>query len=119
MGTLNKVMPGQVTIINSDPNLGWYNDPPCTSPMGNLNLGTVARGDTVTKTIYVKNTGLRDFTDIAFSCDANPTTVGTLTAPNTGPLAKGASAGVDLTFASSPSATVGSPGYNLTAACSY
>ena len=44
---------GTVTAIN----LGVYSDVGCTQTLTSINWGNISPGDSVTKTIYVKNTG--------------------------------------------------------------
>jgi hypothetical protein len=44
---------GSITTVN----VGVYSDSACTLPLTSINWGTISPGTTVTKTIYVKNTG--------------------------------------------------------------
>ena len=43
--------------INTSPNLGVYSDYGCTSTLSSIDWGTITPGTTVTRPIYVKNTG--------------------------------------------------------------
>ncbi len=43
--------------ITTSPNIGVYSDSACTVPMTTIDWGSVSPGGTVTRTVYVKNTG--------------------------------------------------------------
>lgn len=43
--------------INVSANLGVYSDSACTTSLSTIDWGTITPGNTVTKTVYVKNTG--------------------------------------------------------------
>ena len=51
--------------INVSANLGVYSDSTCTTTLSAIDWGTITPGSTVTKTVYVKNTGTR--TSLALS----------------------------------------------------
>jgi hypothetical protein len=44
---------GTVTAIN----VGVYSDSGCTNPMTSIDWGTISPGNSITSTVYVKNTG--------------------------------------------------------------
>jgi uncharacterized membrane protein len=58
---------GTVTVI-STPNLAVYSDSACTQTLTSINWGSLAPGQTASKTIYIKNTGNVPLT---LSMDAN------------------------------------------------
>jgi hypothetical protein len=60
---------GSVTAIN----VGVYSDSSCTQNLTTIDWGTVAPGNSVTKTIYVKNTGNSDITLSMTKNSWNPT----------------------------------------------
>ncbi len=43
--------------INVTPNLGLYSDSACTISLSTLDWGAITAGNSITKTVYVKNTG--------------------------------------------------------------
>jgi hypothetical protein len=43
--------------VSTSANLGVYSDSACTTSLGSVSWGTLTPGGTITKTIYVKNTG--------------------------------------------------------------
>jgi archaellum component FlaG (FlaF/FlaG flagellin family) len=45
---------GSITVT---PNLSIYSDSACTNSLSTIDWGTITPGNTVTKTLYVKNTG--------------------------------------------------------------
>ena len=51
----NQAVPstGTITAVN----VGVYSDSACTQNLTSINWGSISPGDTVTRTIYVKNTG--------------------------------------------------------------
>ncbi|MEM4143340.1 MAG: hypothetical protein QW445_04275 [Candidatus Bathyarchaeia archaeon] len=53
--TVNKAIPATGTI--STINLEAYSDAACSQPLTSIDWGTISPGATVTKTIYLKNTG--------------------------------------------------------------
>jgi hypothetical protein len=60
---------GSVTAIN----VGVYSDSSCTQNLTTIDWGTVAPGNSVTKTVYVKNTGNSDITLSMTKNGWNPT----------------------------------------------
>jgi uncharacterized repeat protein (TIGR01451 family) len=60
---------GTVTAIN----VGVYSDAYCTQNLTSIDWGTMAPGDTVTRTIYVKNTGNAQITLNMTKTNWNPT----------------------------------------------
>jgi uncharacterized repeat protein (TIGR01451 family) len=59
---------GTVTAIN----VGVYSDVYCTQNLTSIDWGTMAPGDTVTRTIYVKNTGNSQITLSMTKTNWNP-----------------------------------------------
>ena len=53
--TVNKAIPSTGTI--STINVEVYSDSACSQPLSSINWGTLSPGATVTKTVYIKNTG--------------------------------------------------------------
>lgn len=53
--TVNKAIPSTGTI--STINVEVYSDSACSQPLASINWGTLSPGATVTKTVYIKNTG--------------------------------------------------------------
>ncbi len=43
--------------ITTSANIGVYSDSACTTPMTSIDWGTTSPGSSITRTIYVKNTG--------------------------------------------------------------
>jgi hypothetical protein len=60
---------GTVTTVN----VGVYSDSACTLPLTSINWGTISPGTTVTRTIYVKNTGNTQITLSMTTNGWNPT----------------------------------------------
>ena len=54
--TVNQNIPSS-GIVTTTPNLSVYSNSACTSTLAAIPWGTMTAGDTVTNTIYVKNTG--------------------------------------------------------------
>jgi len=48
--------------ITTSPNIGVYSDSGCTTNITSINWGSVAAGGSVTRTVYVKNTGTGSMT---------------------------------------------------------
>ena len=44
-------------IYTPNPSIEVYSDPECTTPLSQINWGTLNAGDTPTQTTYIKNTG--------------------------------------------------------------
>jgi hypothetical protein len=60
---------GTVTAVN----VGVYSNSACTQNLTSINWGTVSPGDSVTRTIYVKNTGNSQVTLSMTKTNWNPT----------------------------------------------
>jgi hypothetical protein len=43
--------------ITTTPNIGIFSDSACTTSLSSINWGSVAAGDSATRTVYIKNTG--------------------------------------------------------------
>jgi hypothetical protein len=58
-GLLNvsRTIPSSGTVVVSNPNLAVFSDSQCTQALTSLDWGSVSSGSSVTKTIYIKNTG--------------------------------------------------------------
>jgi hypothetical protein len=54
--TVNKTLSSQGSVIVS-PNLGIYSDSTCQTPLTTIDWGALSPGESVTKTVYIKNTG--------------------------------------------------------------
>lgn len=63
-----------VTSYGASSSLGVYSDSACRVPMTTINWGSVSPGGTVTKTVYVKNTGGTSLTLSMTTNKWNPTT---------------------------------------------
>jgi uncharacterized repeat protein (TIGR01451 family) len=59
---------GTVTAVN----VGVYSDSACTQNLTSINWGTLAPGDTATRTVYVKNTGNAPITLNMITTNWNP-----------------------------------------------
>ncbi|MEM2147134.1 MAG: hypothetical protein QXJ94_00820 [Candidatus Bathyarchaeia archaeon] len=68
--TVNKTIPatGSITTINVE----VYSDSGCTQVLTQIDWGTVSPGSTVTKTIYIKNTGNAQMTLSMTTSNWNP-----------------------------------------------
>lgn len=53
--SVNQTVPSTGTITSV--NVGVYSDSPCTVPLTSIDWGAIYPGNSVTRTIYVKNTG--------------------------------------------------------------
>jgi hypothetical protein len=91
---------GSVTV---SPNLGIYSDSNCQTPLTTIDWGNLSPGGSVTKTVYIKNTGSGVSLNINMSpsnwSPANVTNYITLTwNPTSTTLAPGASTAATLTL---------------------
>jgi len=64
--TINQDVPTSGTITTS-PNVGVFSDTACTQSLTSLTWGTIAPGNSVTRTIYVKNTGAGASIDLSMT----------------------------------------------------
>ncbi len=55
--TINKTISSTGTIVVSTPNLGIFSDSQCTQSLTIFDWGSIAPDTSVTKTIYIKNSG--------------------------------------------------------------
>ncbi len=62
------------TGVVASANLGVYADSACTQPLTSISWGTVSPGDSITKTLYVKNTGTQPVTLTMSKTNWNPAT---------------------------------------------
>jgi hypothetical protein len=69
--TVNKAIPSTGTI--STINVEVYSDSACSQPLSSINWGTLSPGATVTKTVYIKNTGNAQITLSMTTNNWNPT----------------------------------------------
>lgn len=69
--TVNKAIPSSGTV--STINVEVYSDSACSQPLSSLNWGTISPGATVTKTVYIKNTGNAQITLSMTTNNWNPT----------------------------------------------
>jgi hypothetical protein len=94
---------GSITTVN----VGVYSDSACTLPLTSIDWGTISPGTTVTRTIYVKNTGNTQITLGMTTSGWSPTSANgplTLTWNRQGvTLSAGASAAATLTLSVSSS----------------
>lgn len=78
-GTFSKVVDTSVTVLTPTPNLEVYADAEATTPITNIAFGSLYPGDTsAVQTVYVKNTGQLDFSNVNVAVDVG-TTIGTVT----------------------------------------
>jgi hypothetical protein len=93
--------------IISTVNVGVYSDSACTQPLASIDWGTISPGSSVTRTIYVKNTGNTQVTLSMTTTNWNPTSANgpiTLTWNRQGAtLSAGASVAATLTLSASSS----------------
>lgn len=70
--SVNQAVPstGTITALN----VGVFSDSACTQELTSVDWGTVSPGDTVTRTIYVKNTGNADIDLSMTTTNWNPST---------------------------------------------
>lgn len=103
---VTKSVTGSFTVIEYIPNVALYSDEACTTPLTTFSFGTTLhRGDTVTKTIYAKNTGEVDFGGMTVTTNLTATQgtiVGVVAQPV---LAQGESTAVNLTLTVAPTAS--------------
>jgi hypothetical protein len=69
--SVNQTVPSTGTITTV--NVGVYSDSACTLPLTSIDWGTISPGTTVTRTIYVKNTGNTQITLSMTTNSWNPT----------------------------------------------
>jgi hypothetical protein len=63
---------GSVTVTA---NLGLYSDSGCNTPLSAIDWGTITPGNSITRTVYVKNTGTGTSLALSLSTNTwNPTT---------------------------------------------
>jgi hypothetical protein len=105
--SVNQTLASTGTITVS-PNLAVYADSQCTQPIVSINWGNLAIGQTVTRIIYVKNTG----TGASLNLDMRPVNWSPAGAnnyltlawnPDTSRIMPNESTAVDLTLSVSPS----------------
>jgi hypothetical protein len=71
--SINKNISTNGSIITS-PNIGIYSDSSCTTNLSSIDWGPITPGTNVTKTVYVKNTGVGTSLTLAMSTSNwNPT----------------------------------------------
>lgn len=70
--SVNQTVPSSGTITAL--NVGVYSDSACTQNLTSVNWGTISPGDTVTRTIYVKNIGNDGITLTMTTTNWNPST---------------------------------------------
>lgn len=68
--SVNQAVPSSGTITAL--NVGVYSDSACTQSLTSIDWGTISPGDTVTRTIYVKNTGNAKMTLSMITTNWNP-----------------------------------------------
>ena len=70
--SVNKTISSSGTVIAV--NVGVYSDSACTQNLTSINWGTIVPGNSVTRTIYVKNTGNTQITLSMTKTNWNPAT---------------------------------------------
>ena len=70
--SVNQAVPSSGTITAL--NVGVYSDSACTQELTSVDWGTVSPGETVTRTIYIKNTGNSPVTLTMTKTNWNPST---------------------------------------------
>jgi hypothetical protein len=68
--SMNQVVPSSGNVIAV--NVGVYSDSDCTQNLTSIDWGTIAPGNSVTRTIYVKNTGNTQLTLSMTTTNWNP-----------------------------------------------
>ncbi len=63
---------GTITTVN----VGVFSDSQCTQPLSTINWGSVSPGSTVSRTVYIKNTGGLPLTLSMSTSSWNPVTAG-------------------------------------------
>jgi hypothetical protein len=65
---------GTITTVASSANLGIYQDSACTTVASSIDWGTINPGGSVTRTVYVKNTGTTTVTLAMSTTNWTPST---------------------------------------------
>ena len=103
-------IPSTVTVTGEQ--LGLYEEEGCVTPVTLIPWGDVTKGQSSTKTYYLKNTGTIAFSSLAISSNLD-SDVGEITWDATGGLDAGAVKTVKITITIKPTATVGSSSFNI------
>jgi len=70
--SINQVVPSSGSISITTVNVGVFSDSSCTHNLTSINWGIISPGDSVTRTIYVKNTGSTPITLSMNAINWNP-----------------------------------------------
>ncbi len=107
--TFPKTLSGQGNVIAGNPDIAFFSDAACTTPLTQpIVIPDVIQGEVANSVpFYIKNVGNKTFSTVTFSNDL-ASGVGTLTgSQNNFVLAKGASVATGLTITASASGTTG------------
>ncbi len=103
----SKDLPGTGKIVSATPDLAFYSDSTCTTPVTALAWGDIIQGDQKVITVYVKNVGNKNIASINYATTL-PADVGTMTYNiNSLSLDKGASQPLTITLKASITGTTG------------
>jgi hypothetical protein len=90
MATIQKILQGRITILEPLPEFGIFIDAEATQPASQVLFGSVRPGEASgLRTVWVKNTGQRDLSNISFSVPEMPTVGEVSFSNNDFPLAVG------------------------------
>lgn len=117
-GTFNKETPATVHITATNPDIAIYSDSNGTIPLTSIDFGSIDSGSSVSKHIYVKNIGNKDFSSVNITNDLDPA-VGTITNANSFQLAKNQIYSVILTLNTLTSVTDSDPAIIITLTGTY
>jgi hypothetical protein len=72
--SVNQTIPslGRITVVQSSPNIGIYNNNACTQNASSIDWGTIQPGNSASRTIYIKNHGTNNATLNLSAIDWNP-----------------------------------------------
>jgi len=118
-GIFCKDIQNTMTVVAATPDLKVYSDPACVDEIDAIAWGEVARGRSYVRTVYIMNTGSRDFTKVDCSSGLDPAlgTVSVLSSWES--LPQGAIRRVDMTMTVLPGAPLGPEVFTLEFSCIY
>lgn len=118
-GVFTKQVNGNVIVLQAMPGLTFYTDPAATTELTALPMGSIYQGQTTeTTTIYVKNTGMLNFTNVNLAFNLG-NYFSLITSENSFPLAVNEVKQVDLSISTLPSTTPSNWSFILTASGNY
>ena len=105
---LTKTVSASFTVVAKVPNLEFYSDEACTTPLTSINFGThLHQGDTSSPvSIWVKNTGEVDFTAVNVTTTLSSIQGAITFTPGSFPLTQGGVSKVDLSLTVGTAATI-------------